>query len=85
MMEEYQKAKLSWKQEPEDGSYDIVEPGSEQELRIYEAELKLNLRRRPGLYEQYPELEAELEARIHSLRLKLYGKDSPEHSSNTEY
>ena len=71
MMEDYQKAKLAWEQEAVGGSYDIVEPGSEQELRIYEAELELNLRRRPKFYEQYPELKAELEARIRALRLKL--------------
>ena len=74
--EEYKKAKLSWEQEPEDGSYDIVEPGSEQELRMLVAELELNLKRRPGFYEQYPELKAESEARINALRLKLYGTDS---------
>lgn len=80
-MEEYQKAKLAWEQEPEGGSYDIVEPDSEQELRILEADREINLRRRPGFYEQYPELKAELEARIRTLRLKLYGTDS----SKSEY
>ena len=71
--EEYKKAKLSWEQEPECGSYDIIEPDSKEELRMLEAELELNLKRRPGLYEQYPELKAESEARINALRLKLYG------------
>ena len=70
--EEYKKAKLSWEQEPEGGSYGIVESGSERELRMLEAELELNLRRRPGFYEQYPGLKAESEASIKALRLKLY-------------
>ena len=43
--EEYKKAKMAWEQEPEDGSYHIVEPDSELELRMLMAELELNLKR----------------------------------------
>lgn len=85
MMEEYQKSKLAWEQEQEGGSYNIIEPGSEQELRMLEANLEINMSRRPKLYEQRPELKAELEAQIRALRLKLYGMDSPNHSQKGEY
>ena len=70
--EEYKKAKMAWEQEPEGGSYDIVMPDSEEELRMYEA----NLRLRPKLYEQNPELKAMVESRIQAIRQKLYGIDS---------
>ena len=83
--EEYKKTKLVWEQEPEGGSYDIIEPGSEQDLRMLEANLEINLRRRPKMYEQHPELKAESEAQIRALRLKLYGTESPDHSPQTEY
>lgn len=67
--EGYRKAKMIWEQNSQDGSYDIIEEDSEQELRMLETALSL----RPGLYEQNPELKAMMESRIQEIRSKLSG------------
>lgn len=70
--EEYKRSKLEWEQEPEGDSYDVIEADSEEELRMYET----NMRLRPKLFEQNPELKAKVEARIRAIRLKLYGAEN---------
>lgn len=70
--EGYKKAKMAWEQEPVGGSYDVIEPDSEEELRMHET----NLRLRPKMYEQNSELKAMVEARIQAIKLKLYGNEN---------